>query len=132
MRLSEGQVRALIKLVQSFARETREATISKSMDNKQSKVAAEHTSSPSKNTIDEKKKLLSNVTFSKRDQLPVCYAHKLSAEWLKRYLVHLRCSKRSKPWNEWMGQKEVDMKNKIAAKPKDFIRALAGRFTIFI
>jgi len=69
------------------------------------------------------------IKNKKKDKFPpVLNGYLVHADWLKKYLVSLRLSKRSKPcpWNEWLGQKLLHSKSKHVEKPKDFRRALAG------
>ena len=56
---------------------------------------------------------------------PVFYAMKISAFWLRKYIVHLRLPN-SKTYNAWAGEKEANLKSKVENKPREFERALSG------
>jgi hypothetical protein len=58
---------------------------------------------------------------------PVTHSGRLSAEWFRHYMVHLRLHRPSIPWLEWLGGKLKKDEEASDDKPKDFRRALAGK-----
>ena len=101
---SEIQIFGLIRLLKNFAAELRAI---------------------------EKNQISGNVALTRSGKplckQPVVYKRRVNAEWLRRYLVHLRLKKRVKPFHEWLGEKVEQAHIVNVSKPKEFMRALAGR-----
>jgi len=110
IRFSEVQVYTLIKILKIFAKEERE--------NEKAQHAVPAGAAISASIVGSEKPL---------SKQPVVYNRRVNAAWLRRYLVHLRLNKKTKNWQAWLGEQVEKSRQVQTNKPKDFMRALAGR-----
>ena len=105
VRFTDVQIYALIKMVKAFAREVREV--------ESGELAPQAGKGPG--------------AAKPLHRQPVVLNRKLNANWLRRYLVTLRLTRQTKPWQTWLVEKVATSREKQGEKPKMFMRALAGR-----